>query len=46
VRRIRGLLAQRGLVDLDSAARHPSTSFKIRVIAERVALRSRRLERR
>src|SRR3954470_3014907 len=47
VRRIRGMLAQRGLSDrdLDTFARHPSTAFEIGVIAERLAMLSRRLER-
>jgi hypothetical protein len=47
VRRIRGMLAQRGLTDrdLDTFARHPSTAFEIGVIAERLAVLSRRIER-
>src|SRR3954451_1070248 len=47
VRRIRAMLAQRGLTDrdLDTFARHPSTAFEIGVIAERLAMLSRRLER-
>src|SRR5258705_146121 len=48
VRRIRDLLALRGLRDrdLDAFYRRPANAFEIGVVAEKVAALARRLERR